>query len=91
MSLSDVAVTERSIGGELRALRLLRGFSQKELAAEAGISAPQVSQIETGRYTPSLGTLARILEVLDAQLSIELNEGESGGSVLPVSVTPPSI
>ena len=86
-------VTGDSIGGELRALRLLRGFSQKELAAAVDISAPQVSQIETGAYTPSLDTLTRFLEVLDAHLVIELDEGglfdpSSGSQEPPAQPTP---
>lgn len=53
----------------------MRGLSQKELAARADISAPQISQIETGRYVPSLQVIVEILSELDAHLEIELNEG----------------
>ena len=85
-------VTAASVGGELRALRLLRGLSQKDLAHEVDISAPQVSQIETGRYVPSLETLARFLDVLDAHLEIELNEGgifDPSGSQEPPALSTP--
>jgi len=68
-------VTALTIGAELRALRELRMLSQKDVAERVNISAPQVSQIETGKYVPSLEVLGRLLDVLDATLQIELNEG----------------
>ena len=64
-----------SVGTELRALREMRGMSQKELAARTGIKPGQVSQMETGKYHPSLVMLTRILDALDARIAIELNEG----------------
>ncbi|MDE2098615.1 MAG: helix-turn-helix transcriptional regulator [Patescibacteria group bacterium] len=74
MVLPDL-VTAGSVGDELRSLRQMRGLSQKDLAEAVGVAAGQVSQIETGRYVPSLVTLGRILNVLEAHLEIELNEG----------------
>lgn len=53
----------------------MRGRSQKDLAKELGISAPQVSQIENGYYRPGIETIIKFLDVLDAHLEIELNEG----------------
>src|SRR5579859_3028730 len=58
-SIAPGMVTAGSIGEELRALRLLRGLSQKDVAAHLEMSAPQVSQIETGRYIPSLEVISR--------------------------------
>ena len=62
-------------------------MSQKDLAKVVGIRASQVSQMESGRYFPSLVMLDRLLEVLDAHLEIELNEGgmfhDSSGSDSP--------
>ena len=70
-----MAVNGGSVGEELRALRQVRGLSQKDLAEAVGISAAQVSQMETGRYHPSLVMLNRMLDVLDAHIVFELNEG----------------
>lgn len=53
----------------------MRGMSQKQLAARIGIKPAQVSQMETGKYHPSLTMLTRILDVLEARLTIELAEG----------------
>lgn len=70
----------------------MRGLSQKDLADAAGISAPQVSQMETGKYHPSLVMLVRILDVLDAHICFELNEGglfDPSGSEKPPARTAP--
>jgi DNA-binding XRE family transcriptional regulator len=81
-------ITAVNVGPVLRALRELRGISQKELAARVGISSGQMSQIETGRYVPSLEALPAILAKLDARLEIALNEG--GGFHPPESQLPPA-
>lgn len=52
------SVAERLIDGEnsIKVFREYRGLTQKRLAAEAGINAVYVSQIEAGRY-PSLSAV----------------------------------
>ncbi|MCB1782381.1 MAG: helix-turn-helix transcriptional regulator [Alphaproteobacteria bacterium] len=49
----------------LRSIRLMKGFSQDELAQQAGIQQYQISRYESGKEMPSLLTAARICEVLD--------------------------
>ena len=61
---------------ELRALREWRGISEAKLAAQAGPAAPQVSQIESGRYIPSLKFIS-LLDALGAHLAIEANDRRS--------------
>jgi transcriptional regulator with XRE-family HTH domain len=51
-----------NVGATLRALRHLRKLSQLELAQKAGLS--QVVTYETGRASPSLKTLSRLLDAL---------------------------
>lgn len=67
-------LTVSSLGSELRALRERRGISQANLAAQAGLAAPQVSQIESGRHIPSLKKLISLLEALGAHLVIEADD-----------------
>lgn len=50
------AIGER-LGERLRAEREARGLTLRELAGRLGISASALSQIETGRSRPSVGTL----------------------------------
>ena len=47
------------LGQRLRALRLARGLSQRELAKRAGVSNAIISLIEQNRSSPSVGSLKR--------------------------------
>jgi len=48
------------IGDQLRSLRARRGLTLRELAAETGLSATMLSQVERGVTEPSLSTLRRL-------------------------------
>lgn len=50
------------VAQRLRALRLERGLSQRELARLAGVSNGTISLIEQGRSDPTLGLLVKILD-----------------------------
>jgi XRE family aerobic/anaerobic benzoate catabolism transcriptional regulator len=57
---------KRALADRVRALRLERGLSQKELAERAALSLRFLADVEGGRANPSLGSLidlARALEV----------------------------
>ena len=49
-----------SLGARIKALRLERELQQRQLAEKADLTPSMVSQIESGRLTPSLNTLGRI-------------------------------
>jgi transcriptional regulator with XRE-family HTH domain len=49
----------------LKALRELRGLTQAELGAKAGMGGASVSHFETGQRTPSLESLLRLADALD--------------------------
>jgi len=57
------------IGDQLRQLRTGRGLSLRALAAEAGVSATLLSQIERGVTEPSLSTLRRLAGVFGSSLA----------------------
>lgn len=57
------------IGDQLRRLRTRRGLSLRALAAEAGVSATLLSQIERGVTEPSLATLRRLAGVFGESLA----------------------
>ena len=67
-------LNRETLGPTFRELRESRGVSQKDLAARAGITQPLISQIETGRYVPTLEALQTLLSLLDAELVIQLRE-----------------
>lgn len=56
------------LGDALRRLREKRGQRQYQLAEEAGITKAMLSAYETGKQNPSLVTLEKILDALDADL-----------------------
>jgi transcriptional regulator with XRE-family HTH domain len=56
------------VGQRLRAERERRGLSLRELARRLEISPSALSQIETGRSRPSVGTLYAIVSELDMSL-----------------------
>src|SRR5690349_10346525 len=53
-----------AIGQRLRAVRESRGISIRELARRVAVSASLISQIETGKAQPSVGTLYSLTRAL---------------------------
>ncbi len=52
------------LGARLRALRRDRGLLQKQLADKAGLTPSMMSQLESGRLTPTLPTLGKLAGAL---------------------------
>ncbi len=59
----------RRIGLRLRALREDRNLNQRELAGLVGMSAPQLSKIESGKSDLRVSTVQTLLRTMGAQLS----------------------
>jgi transcriptional regulator with XRE-family HTH domain len=53
-----------SLGERIKALRAERALQQRQLAEKAGLTPSMLSQIESGRLTPSLHTLGRLAGAL---------------------------
>jgi len=49
-----------ALAARIKALRHQRGLLQKQLAEKAGLTASMMSQIESGRLTPTLPTLGKL-------------------------------
>ncbi len=60
------------VGNAVAAARAKKGISQKELSAATGIDQSDLSKIERGAANPSIGTLTRIADALDAQLIVSI-------------------
>lgn len=56
------------MGAQLRAARRARNLTLRELALVLGVSPSMISQIETGRASPSVATLYAIANELDVSL-----------------------
>jgi transcriptional regulator with XRE-family HTH domain len=79
MSASENARTpERrsAIGSRLRANRTMRHLTLRELARRVGVSPSLISQIETGRSQPSVGTLYAIATELEVSVDDLLFDGD---------------
>jgi transcriptional regulator with XRE-family HTH domain len=78
--LTDAAVVGE-IGRRLRAARLARNLTQRQVAQEAGVSEVTVNKIEGGEAA-KLVTLIRLLRVLDLLDDLEAAIPEPGPSPL---------
>jgi len=65
----------RDFGKRLREVRLARGFTQEQLAAELELDTTFISRIETGKRSPSLPNIARIASVLDVPIASMFDRG----------------
>lgn len=60
------------VGNAVAAARAKKGISQRELSEATGIDQSDLSKIERGVANPSVGTLNRIAEALDAKLLVSI-------------------
>jgi transcriptional regulator with XRE-family HTH domain len=69
----------REMGDRLRLERRARGLSLRDLAGRLGVSPSLISQVETGRASPSVSTLYAIASELDISLDELLFNGRTQG------------
>lgn len=80
MSSSSSLDPLSALGGRLRARRKVVGLSLRALAARLDISPSALSQIETSRSQPSVGTLYEIARALDMPLDRLFVETDGGAT-----------
>lgn len=69
------------LGSRIRGLRAERALQQRQLAVKAGLTPSLVSQIESGRLTPSLNTIGKIAGALGVPIAT-LFDGQPAGSLV---------
>lgn len=57
------------VGERLRHLRQARGVSARELADRAGVTPAYISRLETGKVSPTVTTLTRVMQALGAPVA----------------------
>ena len=57
------------VSTRLKAVRLMHGLSQRELAKRAGVTNGMISLIEQGRVSPSVASLKKVLDGIPMQLA----------------------
>jgi transcriptional regulator with XRE-family HTH domain len=70
-----------AIGSRLRANRTMRHLTLRELARRVGVSPSLISQIETGRSQPSVGTLYAIATELEVSVDDLLFDGDDNSRI----------
>ncbi|MEA2451508.1 MAG: hypothetical protein QOG04_218 [Actinomycetota bacterium] len=73
---------ELDLGRKVRELREARGLSLKALAEAAGVSESFVSQVERGVANPSVASLRRLAQALDASVGSLFQGPKTGGRVV---------
>jgi transcriptional regulator with XRE-family HTH domain len=61
-----------SFGEQVRFWRSGRGITQQRLAERAGMHVVQISKIERDKGNPTVETMLRIAEALDAKLTVSI-------------------
>jgi transcriptional regulator with XRE-family HTH domain len=77
--VDDLLAATNAVGARLRRKREEAGVSARALAQQIGVSPSLVSQIETGKSNPSVGTLYALVSALGLSLD-ELFQEEQAGS-----------
>jgi transcriptional regulator with XRE-family HTH domain len=72
--------TVKDFRHNLKQLRELRGLTQAEVGARAGIAAASVSHFETGQRLPSLDSLVKLADALEVSLDALLGRASIGGA-----------
>src|SRR5258706_2802063 len=57
-----------ALGQRIKAFRAERALQQRQLAEKAGLTPSMLSQIESGRLTPSLPTLGKLAAALGVSI-----------------------
>ena len=65
------------IGGQIRSARLMKEWTQNDLALRANVDQGLVSNVERGKANITLETLLKLARVLDIdKINLGLNESE---------------
>ncbi len=76
--------SEVDLGARIRALRVARGETLRQLAAKAGVTESFLSQVERGAASPSIASVQRIARALGQSIAELFAEDEPAGSLVRV-------
>lgn len=74
-----MCIGDNDIGETIRILRIERGMSRDELAEKVGISRSHLNKVEADIKRPSILTYQKIMDVLEADISIRNEEKTEKG------------
>ena len=67
-SLGVLQDANQIVGERIRKLRLAKGFTQDRFAEHSGLNRSHLYRVETGRQSPTVGTLKTIADALDLRV-----------------------
>lgn len=82
--MSIIGSDKLALGRRLRAVREERGLSMRELASRAGIAVSFVSKIESGKTSPTIMSLGKILEALGTDVPAFFADRAPADGELPI-------
>src|SRR5438093_7912692 len=80
----ETATLEVDLGARIRARRLARRATLRELAAQAAVTESFLSQVERGVASPSIASVQRIARALDTSIAELFAADERAGTVVRV-------
>ena len=80
----STATIEVDLGARIRARRLARHETLRELAAKAAVTESFLSQVERGVASPSIASVQRIARALDTSIAELFAADDSAGTVVRV-------
>lgn len=66
----------------IESTRSWRGVSQAQLAAQAGVGLDVLKRLEAGSLTTQIGTVYKVLKVLDCEMAVKKTSVESDEFIL---------
>lgn len=72
-------MTNMLTGQKLRALRGLRGISQRELAERAGVSPVSLATFESGKSDMRASTIVKLCEALGVTITYHIDDTDISG------------
>jgi transcriptional regulator with XRE-family HTH domain len=70
----------------LRAERLARGWTQKDLAARSGIERANIARLEAGRHSPRVDTLESLAKAMSLSLAKLFEAGQAAAELTELSL-----
>jgi transcriptional regulator with XRE-family HTH domain len=69
---------EVDVAGSVRAARLARGWTQRDLARRCGLSHTAIAKVERGEMSPTIASLQKIADSLDLSVTALISQGGGG-------------
>lgn len=79
---------EHRLAAALIRLRLAKGLTQEELARLLNTKQESIARLESGSSLPSLSTVKKVADALDAELEISLRPKNKAGKDRLITLAP---